>query len=395
MFNIKFMDPQVLWLWVPLIASSSGVLAWYNWRAMDIARQFWGDRFMLNRFSPTNGFQSRVLWGEWLAFLLIAALSLSGPNISQLPEMVPAGSTQVEFIYDVSPSMAAEDYRAFLPPPPDGMPDSAFQFGTRLDAAKYFTAKLLPQLDQNEAGLVTMEGSGYNMWDVTRDLSKTGAFNHVLEKFVQIGSAPGGGSDYTSGIQSALDEFDLITGVEKNLGDTAQKVRFIVLFSDGGFTGSEADLNKVLDEVAKRKVRLLIVALGGNAPITVPKYDGTTGRRNGQYFAGTTKLEPGILEKMRTHVPGSELIYAPPGTQTIDYSFPQQAGGLYARATQSNLRPWLLLVDVLLLLLITAGGGAMPRWRLIDPRNLFANARQVVLSLTSRSASWRTRKRKS
>jgi hypothetical protein len=240
-----------------------------------------------------------------------------------------------------------------------------------------------------------MEGSGYNMWDLTRDLSKSGAFNHVLEKFVQIGAAPGGGSDYTSGIQAALDEFDLITGVENNLGDTAEKVRFIVLFSDGGFTGNEADLNKVLDEVAKRKVRLLMVAVGGDTPITVPKYDGTTGRRNGQYYAGTTKLESAIFEKMKKRVPGSEVIFAPPGTETINYSFPQQAGGLYARATQSNLRPWLLLVDVLLLLLITAGGGAMPRWRLIDPRNPIANARQTVLSLTNRFASWRTRKRKS
>jgi hypothetical protein len=284
--------------------------------------------------------------------------------------------------------MAAEDYRAFLPAP-DGqaMPDKSFQFGTRLDAAKYYTTQLLAQLKDNAAGLTTLMGEGFNMWDITTDLSPKGAFNVMRQKFVQIKSAPGGGSDYTAGFKTAIAEFDLMTEVHKRLGQSTDKVHFIVLFTDGGFTGDQGELNTMLAELKKRQIRLLIVALGGNTPITVPKYDDTTRRRNGEFYDGTTKLEPQVLVAMQAAVPGSQLIYAPPGTSEISYSFPQAAGGLHALPAHSNLRSWLLMGDVLLLIWITIGGGGLPRWKYVVPKIRVSTLKDAIDSLKRKSGN--------
>ncbi len=388
MLNIKFMDPSVLWVWVPITLILGGALAWYNLRALNSARELWGDHIFLKQFSPKNSAQSKRLWAMWVGFVLILVVALAGPQLSTTPDMVPAGSVEVEFVYDVSPSMAAEDYRAFLPAPDGGsIPDKAFQWGTRLDAAKYLTTQLLIQLKDNQAGLTTLMGSGFNMWDITTDLSAKGAFNVMRQKFVQVFAAPGGGSDYTAGLKAALDEFDLMTEVHKRLGQPTDKVRFIVLFTDGGFTGDQEELKKMLAEVKKRQVQLLIVALGGSNPITVPKYDATTKRRNGEFFEGTTRLDTAVLKMMKDSVPGAELIVAPPGTNNIEYSFPQKAGDLHARPAQSNLRPWLLMSSVLLLIVITIGGGGMPRWKMVIPKIRVSTIKTAIDSLKRKSGN--------
>ncbi len=70
-------------------------------------------------------------------------------------------------------------------------------------------------------------GEGFNMWDLTTDLSAKGAFNVMRQKFVQVLAAPGGGSDYTAGLQAAVKEFDIMSEVHKRLGQSNDKVRFI------------------------------------------------------------------------------------------------------------------------------------------------------------------------
>jgi von Willebrand factor type A domain len=386
MLNIQFMDPHVLWVWVPITLVLGGAFAWYNLRTLSGARELWGDHVFLKQFSPRNTVQNLSLWTQWLAFLQVLVIALAGPHLSTAPDMVPAGAVQVEFVYDVSPSMVAEDYRGFLPAPDGGIiPDKGFQWGTRLDAAKFYTNQLLPQLKGNEVGLTTLMGEGFNMWDLTTDLSPKGAFNVMLQKFVQQGAAPGGGSDYTKGLNVALAEFDLMTEVHKRLGVSDDRVRFIVLFTDGGFTGDQAELTKALAEVNKRGVRLLIVAVGGKAAVTVPKYDATSKRRNGEFYDGTTQVDLSVLTGMRDAVPGSDLIPVPPGTEHLDYSFPQKAGGLHATPTQSNLRPWLLFIDLLLLFTITTGGGGLPRWRLLVPVIRVSTIKTAIDSLKSRS----------
>lgn len=389
MSHLEFMSPQIFWWLVPC-ATICLLLAWHNLSVQDGMRKYWGEAPLLDAFSPRNREQSVRLWLQWVAFVLGLIFCLAGPNVSQAPEMVQSGAVQAEFIFDASRSMGAEDYRPYLPVA-DGVrtPDNSFQWGTRVDAAKYYLRKdLLPQLSGNEAGLITVMGAGYNMWDITRDLGANGAFQHVLDKFVQVGSAPGGGFDLTSGLKAALDEFDLIADLQSKAGDRSPKIRFITLFTDGGFSGDQAELDKVLNQLNEKKVRLLIVALGGTTPMTVSKFDERTHRRTKEFYAGTTRVDTKILEHIKSRVVNSTLIKAPPGTKALDYSFPQAAGGLYAHPNRANLKPWFLLLDCLLLVSITIGGGGRPRVRYIVPltRESLSNVVSSVKNRLSRQA---------
>jgi hypothetical protein len=351
MFAIQFMDPYLFWIGVPLVLLAGIALAWYSTKSIEGARKFYGDLALLDLFTPRSAKQTRSLWAQWILFFAILIAAAAGPNATDTPELAQAGALQVQVVIDVSPSMGAEDYRPFIKPAlGQTVPTAMYQWGTRIDMAKQIIKNdLLPQLKDNEVGLVTVEGSGYNMWDLTRDHK---ALSYMLDNFVQVGAAPGGGADYVSGIQTALDGFKLS-------GETG-KERFIVLISDGGFTGDPAAMDKLLQELKKQNVHLLIIGFGGNTPITVPKYDSSTKQRNGAY-EGTTAYEPEFLRKMVAAVPGATLLTVPPGTEHISsYNFPEHAGGLYAKPKKSNLYFWFLCFDMLLLLSITFGGGELP-----------------------------------
>ena len=58
-----------------------------------------------------------------------------------------------------------------------------------------------------------------------------------------------------------------------------------------------------------------------------------------------------------------------------------QAGGLYARPAQSSLRPWLLMIDILLFLSITTGGGGLPRPKLLNPLGQLKSLRSTAARL--------------
>jgi hypothetical protein len=385
--SIAWMDPH-WWVWLLASMGVVGLIAAYNIYLVVAAREIWGDRISVNDFSPVSISRTVSLWAQWAACVGALVVALCGPNVSTSPKTVEAGAVEWVNVFDVSPSEAAEDtrpYYAALTGLKD--PGAAFQWGTRLDTNKaFFKRDLLPQLENNKAGIITVEGAGYNMWDITSDLAVGGAFQQMLNQFVQIGAAPGGGCDYTSGLQSALDEFELIASMEQKAANAGgnkvdkdarqnkagygdNKVRFIALWTDGGFTGDEKELFKVLDLMVERKVRLLIVNTAGNAEVTVPKYDLRTHRRNGESYKGTTKADNKLLQRMADHMKGlGTLIVAPPGTEHISYSIPQQAGGRYSRPTEGNLKPYLLALAGLLFLSITAGGGGLPRLRFFLPK---------------------------
>lgn len=375
MFGISFMVPYLFWIGAPLVLLAGLALAWYSTKLTESTRSYFGELALLGPLSPKTVKQTRSLWAQWIALFVILITAAAGPSGTSTPTLAKAGALQVMMVYDVSLSCGAEDYRAFIPAPPGKqIPGAMYEWGTRCDMAKLITERdLLPMLKDNEVGLVTVAGAGYNMWDLTRD--HEGALKYMLRNFVKAGAAPGGGADYTSGLQTALKGFDA-------MGKDASKERFIVLFADGGFTGDKAELDKVLAELNKRNIHLLIVGLGGMTPITVPTFDSSTKQRNGAYD-GTTAYEPEILQHMRDVVTGSTLIYAAPGSGPVAYNFPAKAGGLYAVPQQSNLYFWLLIADMLLLASITFGGGGLPRRDMVVP--LFKEPYDWVKGKISRS----------
>lgn len=352
---IQFMDPYLFWIGAPCVLLAGLALAWYSTKLTVSARAFFGDLALLGPLSPKTVTQTRSLWAQWILFFMLLLAAAAGPNASSTPTLARAGALQVVMVVDVSNSCGAEDYRPYMPVPAGSTaPGLMYQFGTRCDMAKLIAERdLLPQLKDNEVGIITVAGAGYNMWDLTRD--HEGALKYMLGNYVKPGAAPGGGADYTSGLQSALKAFKIAGGTNKE--------RFIVLFADGGFTGDRAELDKVLAELNKENIKLLIIGLGGHTPVTVPTFDSTTKQRNGAY-EGTTAYEPEILKHMESTVKGATLYHAAPGAGPVAYNFPEKAGGAYAVPRQSNLYYWFLIADLLLLASITLGGGGVPNRKL-------------------------------
>jgi hypothetical protein len=277
------------------------------------------------------------------------------------PELARKGALQVEFVVQVNNAMADESDRKYHP---EGDPGMMFQYDSRLDMVKRFIDNdFLPELKGNETGVTTFEGLGYNMWDLTADnQSPNSAFRIMLDTYTQVGAAPGAGANISSGLDSAMQEFDLITKLDKQSGDSAAKTRFIVLFTDGNDTSDPQALASAEAELSKRHIHLLIVGLGETYPVSVPTYDATTHERNGAYD-GQTSYQPKVLAAIQQAVPGADLIYAPPGTEHVNYDFPQKAGGLYAEPHQSNLYAWLVAAALLVVLNLTIAGGRLPRLR--------------------------------
>jgi hypothetical protein len=184
----------------------------------------------------------------------------------------------------------------------------------------------------------------------------------MLDSFAKVGSAPDAGANYASGFETAIKEFDLIRALDKKAGDTTAKEYFIVLFADGNFRGDKGQLTKMEEEMTKRQIHLLVVGMGEQEIVDVPKYDVTTHQRNGT-FEGQTQLQPAQLQEMQKAVPGADLLWAPPGTEHLHYNFPSKAGGLYAVPHDSNLYPWFLIIGLLALLNVTITGGRVPKLR--------------------------------
>jgi hypothetical protein len=126
--------------------------------------------------------------------------------------------------------------------------------------------------------------------------------------------------------------------------------------------------------LAKRQVHLLIIGMGEPSIVDVPKYDVTTHQLSGT-FEGQTQYQPNTLLAMQKAVPGADFIYAPPGTEHINYNLPAKAGGLFAVPHQSNLDAWFVIGALLLLVNLALTGGRLPRWHHVvlsfEPLRLF------------------------
>ncbi|HEY9868164.1 MAG TPA: vWA domain-containing protein [Candidatus Obscuribacterales bacterium] len=286
MGNITFANPSYLyWLLavLPLAAAFWYASFWFRRKT----RQQYGEAGLVDRYTRKPGLVLELLQlGGWLVVLTLLVVATAGPLQPDAPQRARTGSLQVVIVMDVSKSMAAEDYRSVMPGP-DGT-DGALvvgPHGSRLDMTKYLiTTRIMPAIQGNQIGVVTYTGSGFPQADLTDDYT---ALRFVLTNWVKVGSAPGGGSDFSEGLKEALATF--------KRDEDPNKEKVIVLFSDGGFTGDQAELAKVTQELAAQRVRLIIVGLGMPAAIPIPVYD-----ENGQltgYFKKDDKVVTTAIEE--------------------------------------------------------------------------------------------------
>lgn len=301
METISFLRPLLLFALAAVVPLTAGAL-FLGYHARRNARKAYGEERLVNQYSSTPSRRTEVAVGiAWVFAMALLVIGLAGPIMPAAPDTVPAGTLRVVVVTDVSKSMSAEDYRAQMPAK-DGFPAAEVPgpYGTRLEIVKQVIEKqIMPAISGNQLGIATYCGNGFDQADLTDDFV---SLRWVIDNWMNVGNAPGGGSDYAEGLSMALQIFK--TAKESN----TQKV--IVIFSDGGFTGDQAGLDKVLDEIKQNGIRVVIVGVGSDTPIPIPVYDAKTGQMTGyvqddKKATVTTGIEEGNLEKLRAATDGT------------------------------------------------------------------------------------------
>jgi hypothetical protein len=179
---------------------------------------------------------------------------------------VPAGSTQAVAVIDASPSFAAEDHRDSFPPLSGQAPRMVKgAYGRRIDEVRLaLENEIMPSLAGNELGIVLFEGAGKDQVDLDSNFEKIRwEFDNG---WIDVGHAPGDGSDYGKGLATAL----------KTFADTPEpnKKKVIILFSDGGSEGIDRNaLAKTIERIKMQKIQVIIVAVGSETEMKIPHYN--------------------------------------------------------------------------------------------------------------------------
>lgn len=320
MDHISFLRPYLLLSLVAVVPVVATML-YLGYKARVESRLRYGEAKLVNRYSAiiTKAFELTV-GAAWLVALALLVVAAAGPTVQDAPSKVPSGTLQVVIVSDVSKSMAAEDYRAAMPPkdglPPDQVPGS---YGTRLQMAKQvIETQIMPAIIGNELGIATYCGNGFDQADLSDDFV---ALRWVLDNWVDIGNAPGGGSDYADGLDVALTIFDTNKAPDKE--------KVIVMFSDGGFTGDPAHLAQVLEQIHRRGIRIIIVGVGSDSPTPIPVYNTATGQLTGNMQKDgktvTTAIDEAALQGLASQT-GGTYIRLTPG-QNLDVKWASKLSG--------------------------------------------------------------------
>ena len=346
----------------PLLFTSMAVLLpavalfWYmGFQLRQKSRKNYEDPGVSRFSTPLRLAGEYSLLGTWLAAVVLLVVAAAGPVVPDAPTKVQEGSLQVVILSDVSRSMAAEDYRANMPPKNGVTPDLVpGEYGTRLDMAKLvIVSQIMPAVTGNEIGIATYCGNGFDQADLTTDYQ---SLRWVLENWMHIGAAPGGGSDYSEGLKQALEIFQN--------SPAANKQKVIVWFTDGGYTGDAQALTDVIAKVQAAGVKVIIVGVGSDSPSPIPVYDPTTGQLTGyMQKAGqpvTTSIDEAALNTLTTRI-GATYIRLIPG-QPLNIKWASTLAGTHTDEHESQVYQYpLALAMVLIFGLFIRGISAIRR----------------------------------
>lgn len=273
--HIEFEYSGWLSVW-PLALGLMVAVCCFGFLSMRAMRNAYAHAENLNRTTRALTFVSALFQaGCYGGIAVLMCIALAEPFEPNAPTVVPEGTIHLAGSFDVSPSMAAEDYREILPTPVNESGEKAppiGPWGSRLHMAKWlFLEQVMKALPGNKIGLSTYTADPWPQAPLGGDY---GTLRFMLSDtgWIGIGSAPGGGSDYIQGMKIA---------VHTLRRDYDPKMRqIIVLFTDGGvdFDSEEekAKWNKeyttVVEEVKALKAEVIIVGLGSNVPQQVPIY---------------------------------------------------------------------------------------------------------------------------
>lgn len=358
MLQEYFARPDLLVWLAPLCGAGFALLWWASYYMRNRSRNKWGQPEIVDSYSPRVSKLSEVMHlTAYVLSGLLLACACAEPQIPDSERVVPSGRVNVVAVYDVSRSMQAEDYRHTMPAP-DGTAGQAIigPHGHRLAMSVYVTkTQIMPKLGKNKIGLVTFTQDGWPMWALTDD-HDTAAW--ILDNWVDIGKAPGGGSDFVQGLKEAVNTFrmnELRTKAEADIERGKEKV--IILFSDGAYTKDMESLGAVIKDIKEMKIRLIIIGVGNTTPQRIPVYDKDNNQTGWYQVKGKdayTGLEDENLKTL-AEMTGGEYIHLDPDTQ-LPTDWASKVGGGHIQAGKVPIE-WILGLAGLALLTLVAMRG--------------------------------------
>lgn len=303
-------------IWSPAVVLAVFALGYIAHRIRCAVRSSYASDALLSRTTrlprPIHHWLTTIAW-QVAAFF--ACVAMSGPFLPNKPVTLPEGSLHVVAAFDVSLSMACEDYR-FVLPTPDGAPPLG-PWGSRLQMAKRtFVDQVFKAIPGNKVALVTYTGDGYPQAPLCQDYS---TLKYIMTDtgWMGINSAPGTGSDFVEGLKCALQT------LRRDFDPAKRQV--VMLFSDGGMPDFkspdekaqwQADLDKtVLELDALRQqcggnLTVVVVGVGDTQPQMVPVYDPRTFQRVdwhpfGKPEKSQTALDEDVLKDLAAKTQGT------------------------------------------------------------------------------------------
>lgn len=359
--ELQFEHPSwMLWAWLALLyVAAVCAFGFFNMLAL---RNAYSQAGNLNR--TTRALRWTNTLAKTAVYVVMAGLvclALAEPFAPNEPTVVPDGSLHLAVGLDVSPSMAAEDYRDALPMPvgPDGVQQVPVgPWGSRLMVAKWVIAnQMMKELPGNRVSIGTYTADPWPQAPLCEDYS-TLRFMLTDSGWIGVGSAPGGGSDYVQGLKLAVqqlqEDFD------------PKKRNIIVLFSDGGvsFANDEEKAKwqktyaAVVAEVKALKAEVIIVGVGGEKPQQVPVYHPITLQRVGWFPVGapddkkeTTALDAQALQKFANDIGGKYVNIPVDGDGKLHVDWVNVVGGSKATIGKKSFA-WAPLSAAMLLFVL-------------------------------------------
>jgi len=234
---IQFDAPIVLWL-SPAVALVMGLLAlWARGARIRHARRW--SRPLAVKAARTGRFGWLLLAGTALA----ACVALSGPRWGSRVVTAETKGLNVLLAVDISRSMLAEDASP-----------------SRLERAKEQVRRLVHQLEGDRVGLVAFAGQSFILSPLTVD----GSALLMLVDALDPDLTSAGGTDLS---RVLLQGRDLLFA-----GDPVAD-RVLVVFTDGEGHDSVPGIEEAAERLRRDGVRLVLVAEGDVAPVTIPILD--------------------------------------------------------------------------------------------------------------------------
>ncbi len=342
-----FLRPEWLWLVAPAIFIVS--VAWLiNFRLGKKDESEYAEAKLLKQFS-----QLPTLWGQVLPLLILNVVAVclvvaaAGPYEPVAPIRLPAGSVRLVFVQDGSRSAAIEDWRqsnTLL-----GGPDCSSvkgACGSRIEVSKQILLnQIMPSLDGNSLGLADYAVTGKVQSYLNYDFSPLRDILTVFD-WVRVGSGLGYSSHIEEGLKAAEKIFDR-AGPQPGAEDV------IVLATDGGFDGTQQDLDAELKSLSDKGRKLIILGLGNPIPSPIPIYN-DEGSLTGQFKVNDKVVMIGrddsFLEKLAKRANG-QYIPVTPGQQ-LKINWPSTLSGHKVAFQTKNLydRPLKLAMILLTVL---------------------------------------------